>query len=352
MRVQFFRHGLLFLLLLFTACATTVTPRTEIEGRALIEERHIQRNIALQQNVRDNGQIQNVGFPLLEAAVPFCDSNIVKSIGLDIATGYDFDESFQRSAMEVLSAGASVTVIGVVDFGPSALAGVQVEDVISEINGNPVISGENASSIFNNLLQEELRDNESITLSVLRGEEVLDLEITPVRICDYKLALVLTDDLNAFADGDNVFVTRRMLRFTDNDKELGLVIAHELAHNIMNHIGKQRQNYSLGSLVDLAARSQGIDTDGLFGDLTGKAYSQAFEAEADYVGMYILARTGMDLDGASYFWRRMAVENPGNIDSHSASLPATAERFLALEQVVTEILEKKAAGIPLDPERK
>ena len=131
-----------------------------------------------------------------------------------------------------------------------------------------------------------------------------------------------------------------------------MVIAHELAHNIMGHIDKRQQNSLIGTIIDLAVNSQGFNTQGYFSDLTGNAYSHAFEAEADYVGMYILARTGMDLDGASYFWRRMAVESPANIDSHTSSHPATAERFLALEQAVTEISQKKESGVPLNPELK
>ena len=87
--------------------------------------------------------------------------------------------------------------------------------------------------------------------------------------------------------------------------------------------------------------------------MTGKVFSQSFEAEADYVGMYILATTGMDLDGATYFWRRMAVESPGNIDSaHTTSHPASAERFLALEKTVEEINHKRANNQELIPELK
>ncbi|PCJ24853.1 MAG: hypothetical protein COA96_08440 [SAR86 cluster bacterium] len=344
--------GSLFFLLLLAGCATTVTPRPEIEGRALLEERNIQRKIALEQNIKDSSRIQDVGFPLLQAAVSFCGPNVVESIGLDVATSYDFEESFQRAAQEALATSASVTVMNAIDGGPSAVAGIQSKDTILAVNGNPIVTGANASAIFSNLLKEELDSNDSIVLSIDREGASIDFEVSSVDVCDYNISLVLTDDLNAYADGSNVYITRRMLRFTDSDKELALVIAHELAHNIMNHVRKRRQNYSLGLLVDLAARSQGIDTSGLFRDMTADAYSQAFEAEADYVGMYILARTGMDLDGAIYFWRRMAVESPSNIDSHSSSHPATAERFLALEQAIVEIAEKKAAGISLNPETK
>lgn len=333
-------------------CATTVTPRAEIGGRALLEERHIQRSIAVQQNVKDSSRIQNVSFPLLQAAVPFCEPRVTRSIGLDVATGYDFEESFQRAAREALSVGVAVSVIGVVEGGPSAQAGLQSKDIITAVNDNPLVTGPNASAIYNNLLQEELANDQSIKLSIQRAEESLEFEITPVTICDYSVVLVLSDDLNAYADGEGVYITRRMLRFTDSDKELALVISHELAHNIMDHIDKRQRNSLIGRVIDLAADRQGFDTRGFFGDLTRQAYSQDFEAEADYVGMYILARTGMDLDGASYFWRRMAIESPANIDSHTSSHPATAERFLALEQAVNEIQIKKEAGVPLNPELK
>ncbi|MDA1369724.1 MAG: M48 family metallopeptidase [Proteobacteria bacterium] len=338
------------LLLLPVACATPVTPRPEIESRALVEERNIQRSIALEQNVRDSSRIQDVSFPLLVAAAPLCENRTSLSIGLDVATGFDFEESFQHTAREALGLSAEVSVLNAAADGPAFRAGIQARDVIVAVNDNPLVDGTNASTIYNNLLREELTVSDSLKITVRRDQAIQDFRVTPVLVCDYQVELVLRDELNAFADGDAVFLTRRMLRFTDDDKELALVIAHELAHNIMDHIPKRQQNYWVGAVIDIAANTQGVDTDGFFSDMTSRAYSHEFEAEADYVGMYILARTGTDLDGASYFWRRMAIESPGNIDSHSLSHPATAERFLALEAAILEINEKKAAGSPLNPE--
>ena len=339
-------------LLLLIGCASTVTPRTEVEPRAVLEERFIQRTIALEQTLQDENRIQNVSFPLLQGAAEFCRSQVIKSVGMEVATGFDFEEEFQRAARE-LSIGASVTVTHVASEGPAAIAGLKAKDIITAVNNNPLISGANASSVFRNLLNEELSDPSSIVLSVRRENEELEFSIEPVVVCDYPVQLVLTDDLNAYADGSSVYITRRMLRFTESDKELALVVAHELAHNIMGHIDKQQQNYWLGTAFDIAARTQGWDTDGYFGEQTGKAYTQDFEAEADYVGMYILANSGMDLDGATYFWRRMAVESPANIASgHTSTNPATAERFLALESAGEEIAQKRASDVPLRPELK
>ena len=162
-----------------------------------------------------------------------------------------------------------------------------------------------------------------------------------------------SDAVNAFADGNQIVVTRGMLRFAQDDTELALIIGHELAHNVMGHINSKMINAIPGFLLDLAAGVLGgINTQGLFSKLTANAYSQEFEAEADYVGMYMMALAGLKFEGAPNFWRRMASIHPGSIqNNHMASHPATPERFLALEQTVAEIKGKLMRGELLTPEK-
>ena len=145
-----------------------------------------------------------------------------------------------------------------------------------------------------------------------------------------------------------------MMRFASSDTELGLVISHEIAHNSMGHMRAKMTNYTLGSILDIAAQILlKIPTQGLFGNLGGNAFSQGFEAEADYVGLYIMAQSGGDIDNAPQFWRRMAALSPAAIQSsHTSTHPATPERFVALEETVKEIKAKKAAGQPLTPNLK
>ena len=48
--------------------------------------------------------------------------------------------------------------------------------------------------------------------------------------------------MNAFANGSQIGITTGMIRFAQKDEEMGLVIAHELGHNIMDHVSKLRSN--------------------------------------------------------------------------------------------------------------
>lgn len=82
-------------------------------------------------------------------------------------------------------------------------------------------------------------------------------------------------------------------------------------------------------------------------------FSQDFEREADYVGMYLLARAGVNTSGVGEFWRRIAAEYPQNIKgSFTHTHPATAERYINIDAAHTEIGDKLLKGLPLLPERK
>jgi predicted Zn-dependent protease len=131
-------------------------------------------------------------------------------------------------------------------------------------------------------------------------------------------------------------------------------VAHEIAHNTLGHKTKRIGNILLGSLLDIAvAATTGANTQGAFGRLGGMAFSKGFEAEADYVGLYVAARAGYEIADAPNFWRRMAVEHPGNIKKNfSATHPSAPERFTALEETVRQIEKKRQNGELLMPEKK
>ena len=109
----------------------------------------------------------------------------------------------------------------------------------------------------------------------------------------------------------------------------------------------------MGLAVDILAAMAGVNTQGAFmkmgSNMGGGAFSQSFESEADYVGLYIMANAGVDYHAAAHFWRRMAVAHPDSIE-HAKTHPSTAERFVAMKKAVAEIDGKLAAGESLKPE--
>lgn len=175
--------------------------------------------------------------------------------------------------------------------------------------------------------------------------------------CVFDLKMSNEPGLNASADGNNIYVTPSMVRFAQADNELAFVVAHEMAHNIMGHVAAQQSNVTLGALagtaIDIFAASRGYDTGSGFAKTGAQVallrYSPAYEHEADYVGLYILANAGYPLENVPAFWRKMSAANPNAIYTQTTH-PTNPERFVLMEKTVREIQYKRANNMPLTPQ--
>lgn len=172
--------------------------------------------------------------------------------------------------------------------------------------------------------------------------------------CNFGFALEEDKALNAYADGKKIVITTAMMEFAKKDEELLNVVAHEYAHNVMGHISSKQGNAILGTLAGMAidaavgAKTGAAD----FGaNLGAQTYSVDFEQEADYVGLYIFARTGYDPNQAIEFWRKMSQANEAAID-HGVTHPTNPARFVAMKKTIAEINYKRQNGLRLLPEFK
>lgn len=178
--------------------------------------------------------------------------------------------------------------------------------------------------------------------------------------CYYYFKLATTkDELNSHADGKSVVIYNGMMKFLEDDDEVAIIMAHELAHNMMEHVEAAKKNVIAGALVgamiDGAIGYNGVNTGGIWQDTGAKAgilsYSVEFEEEADYVGMYIAARAGYDIRKAPGVWRRMTLENPESL-FREVTHPANPKRAALLQKTAYEIEYKRKHGIPLVPDFK
>ncbi len=342
------------LCLLVSACAPT-TQRVRVDNQATQVEARKQRQVALQAYMDDQQRLMRVSYPLLTKGSDLCGEDLRYTTGLALANSSTLlGEDFKESAQNTFQLTDDVKAVYVIPGSAADKAGIRTGDTVRYIGDWSLPAGQNAVRQSLEQLQLQTQTGKAVRVDILRNGRGQSLLITPDRSCSYPVLLGEGDEVNAYADGKQVVVQRGMMRFAMSDTELALVISHEIAHNSMSHVRSKMTNYALGTVVDLAAQILlGIPTQGLFGKLAGNAYSQGFESEADYVGLYIMAQSGGDIDTAPQFWRRMATLSPNAIkSSHLASHPATPERFVALEETVKEIKAKKAAGKPLVPNLK
>lgn len=338
-------------LALLPACAP-VTQRPQVDERALAEETRKQRELALQDLLDDQARLFRVAWPILARGAPLCGERVRPALGARFASRADFAKEFREAAEKLLGVGEEPSVVQVAEGSPAQRAGLRERDVVVALDGRPAPRGEGAGRKLVEAIAEAAKAGRAPLLQVRRAGVEHTVAIAAEPVCDYPVVLHPADAINAFADGRQVAVMRGMLRFARDDLELAVVIGHELAHNSMKHIEKQTGNVLLGTILDILAAARGVNTQGAFGNLAGLVFSKEFEAEADYVGLYFVARAGFDVSRAPNFWRRMAAASPGAIgrQGFAASHPSTPERFLALEKTVEEIRAKQAAGRELAPE--
>lgn len=139
---------------------------------------------------------------------------------------------------------------------------------------------------------------------------------------DYKwdYNLVQDETVNAWCmpGGKIVFYTG-ILPIADNETGIAAIMGHEVAHALANH-GQQRMSAGVMQQLGAVAGNVAIKDDkkrNLFNRYYGVGstvlgvlpFSRSHEAEADKIGIYIMAIAGYNPDEASKLWERMKANN-------------------------------------------
>lgn len=342
---------------LLGGCSTPDTAFLQGNAQEIAAETEKQKQLVLKQHYDYELRLQKVAFPLLTDNAEICGDKTAPYVGFSVWTIDTLPENYKRTAAGMYGLDGYVNVYMSIPGAPASRAGLQRGDKIIAVNGEPVQQGKSGLKQVRAAMRDRTR--RELSLVVLRNGQKNNLMVRAAASCAFPVVMEGDGDVNAFADGKAVHIPVGMLRFTRTDEELALVVAHEIAHNAAEHVQKQMQNAMgaglVGALLEVAIASGGGAPNG---DLTRmmmeqgqRAYSVQFEQEADYIGMYILARAGYPIKNAADFWRRMASEAaPDTIQTRSTH-PTSPERFVAIEKTAQEIARKISGGQSLLPNR-
>src|ERR1035438_257439 len=169
----------------------------------------------------------------------------------------------------------------------------------------------------------------------------------------FTIKVIDSDEVNAFAlPGGFFYVNTGLILAADEEAELAGVMAHEIAHVAARHGTRQmtRAQWANIGTIPLIFIGGGIgygiyEAAGLGLPLTFMKFQRNFEAEADYLGLQYMYKTGYDPQAfISFFEKIQAKEKkkPGTLAKAFASHPQTPDRIEKSQQEIATILPAKA----------
>jgi len=165
---------------------------------------------------------------------------------------------------------------------------------------------------------------------------------------NWELNLLHSDELNAFCmpGGKIMFYSGLIERLDLSDAEIAVVMGHEVAHALREHSREQMSNaMAAQAAIGLGAAVLGVGQGAAslagtgYQALVATRFSRTDEAEADRMGLELMARAGYDPRAGITLWQKMLNASQGGrppelLSSH----PTEANRVRQIEALLPTVM--------------
>lgn len=361
------------MLLLLCSCVQPTTRRPPIPTVASYDMKRLRREItkyAQEEWSARNERIYNIHFDIVKSTgQELCDRKLVPDVGLYFMKigkfksrkwfnpNYVVEKTEHEDVEKVFKKRANdIWIQFVYKNSNAAKAGIKKGDKLVSLNSVAAPTGEYAFKQLNDIIQRSSKDGLPIDIEVERDGKFLSFSYEPDMVCPYPLYVDSgSRQINAFANGNEIYLTSELIDYIQDDTLLAGVIAHELAHNTLGHSDAKEKNIGVGMLVgaavDIVTRSNGVATASA-ASAGALAYSKEFEMEADYMSVYYLARAGYDYKKTKDVQKALAARSYWSIYQDGETHPTPSARYALMIETANEIDLKKAFNEELMPEFK
>ncbi len=286
-----------------------------------------------------------VATPLLLKNAGLCKKKVRQISGFTTRTRHSYSDEYADAAEQELGLSDRLLITNVVRGSAAENAGVRRGDIVIAIEGHDMSIGQNLEDKAVALMDGALQRKNRFALTVLRNGGNLALEVPATPACAFDIELGNAEHVGAYSDGRRSLITAGMLDYARTDAELAIVVAKEIAHNIV----MQRPRPHIVNTIDqlrvfdvLAKTSSSSEKI--------RPYTAVMDATADRYSLYLLARAGHDIDKVLPFWKRLAGQFPATqVDSYTALHPSSAYRFSVISAVSGVVKHHVKHRLPLVP---
>ena len=306
---------------LSTPAASVVSPADDTQASLL----------ALQ---RDDQRVADTAWRIASRNSDSC-PKLWASIGVSLQHVSQYAPAYRTAAQAAFGLDDTYpSILAVAEGSPASAGGLKPNDTVRAVNGADLADksrGQKSAASYDAVAAamatlEALPEHRAATLSIEREGQKLEVSVVPQNVCRSRVELAPGNAVNANANGLVAQISGRLVAWVESDDELALVIAHEMAHNLLDHPKRLGEKSALSGL----ATSLG---------LSGKAQRQ-MELDADRMGIIMAASAGYNYKIAPDFWARLNSNSP--LASFLAtSHPTTPTRRENAQTVVGELDAKR-----------
>ncbi len=165
----------------------------------------------------------------------------------------------------------------------------------------------------------------------------------------FTIKVIDSDEVNAFAlPGGFFYVNSGLVLAADNEAELAGVMAHEIAHVAACHAAREQTRGQLANLASIPLIFVGGGLGyGVYSaasvalPMTFLRFSRGFEAEADYLGLQYLYKSGYDPQSFIAFFEKLKAQEkkkPGFLSKAFSTHPQTPDRIGKSQEEIAHLL--------------
>ena len=294
----------------------------------------------LRKQLANDARLDDVGSALLRAGAPRCAETVPRA-GFRLFNLPAFSRPWQRYASQ-LGYTDTVQVLSVAKGSGAERAGLRAGDRVISLDLQPATPGARiVDALRARIVAAGERGQASVAITIRRDGRETALTVPLDKSCAVDLMSWRQDAPDAWSDGRTIAVTTGMLSFAATDGELGVLLAHEIAHaDLIRRTQRNAWQSLVHGSAQLTESAIGLASDDRFVRMRSARpetpWDAATERAADEFTFSLLRAVGAPTSGVHAFWRRVLLPDPAEFP-YAITHPMSMERILWLE-----VLEKAA----------